>query len=948
MLITKNNSHLINVAITVLVMAVTLFMVMCCFAENGFSQERNIITDFEARRALANVLSYEDETLDEAIEEYRILIKEQPDEVSLRLELAQIRARQKNYQEALEEINIVLEQYPDRHETLGDKAIIEAHMGHIKKSAEIIMRLLQNGAYNEKLQLKLAEAMNIGGDFVKAETIYRNHLKKESFDNNVMQYLASTLTGMQRYEEAEEIYLKLLIDNRNLHKTFLQLAKLKLIEKDFSNALMYADKALEIRADDIKMLLFKAAVLYFDKKYYDALEIYKSIETKSMFEGKSPMECLIGAGKTYLKLNNLQFANEYFEKAYQYDQQNIEAQFYRTLPAKVVSDDFVENVFNRYRSMPDKLEEWAQLYKLSGFIETAIKFYEEILKFDNSYFPAKVALAEALAITRNYEPSITVLSELINDCTGNYKVLILMARVLSWSKHYEEAYSAYDVVINLNPDNPQPQKEKARVAVWDKQLHRASEIYTGIQPVAVDIKLFNNLKTLSDRKKSVFLIDNLQVLKREMDNGSVYQGYEEFRQNFITGKSRISDDASGEIEMIILNLHSDFRVQKSISLENQAKLLTWNKNFIEAMEVYEELIRFEPGNEEAIFDYGQIQCAIGLCDDTIETYDKLLNIDPIHSRALMAMDRENHKQNIKVEIDHLYWKELGRGELSDITRYRTDLGINIPVGGRNNISFTEHYWLEDPGLSSNSFSANGFTVGFDWIGNEYFSGSTKWTYKNYTDDELDHENTGHSSIWFNANDKAKIGIGYDRANEIYNFFGIDQGITSDAGWLSLSSNILRKLDVSAMAGYKSFSDNNENLSLSLSAGYEFTEFPKIFKVILRGDYFDAQKLNIFEFEEDELVNIVHPYWTPEDYKTGELTFKWYHNLSKLQFCGSEQHFYDLRVSPGMNTESTFSLKVEGGWHFEFLNHWKAGLKGSLFRSTEWDSETLRGSIEYQF
>jgi len=44
----------------------------------------------------------------------------------------------------------------------------------------------------------------------------------------------------------------------------------------------------------------------------------------------------------------------------------------------------------------------------------------------------------------------------------------------------------------------------------------------------------------------------------------------------------------------------------------KAKELGWNKRYTQAMNAYKQLICFEPGNEEAFFDYAQVECSQGL------------------------------------------------------------------------------------------------------------------------------------------------------------------------------------------------------------------------------------------------------------------------------------------------------------------------------------------------
>ncbi|MBL7102596.1 MAG: hypothetical protein ISS60_07545, partial [Desulfobacteraceae bacterium] len=62
--------------------------------------EENWITDFEARLALARILAYNDETLDESLKEYRILLRKRPDHPVVSLEMARVLIRKGDSKEA--------------------------------------------------------------------------------------------------------------------------------------------------------------------------------------------------------------------------------------------------------------------------------------------------------------------------------------------------------------------------------------------------------------------------------------------------------------------------------------------------------------------------------------------------------------------------------------------------------------------------------------------------------------------------------------------------------------------------------------------------------------------------------------------------------------------------------------------------------------------------------
>ena len=366
------------------------------------------------------------------------------------------------------------------------------------------------------------------------------------------------------------------------------------------------------------------------------------------------------------------------------------------------------------------------------------------------------------------------------------------------------------------------------------------------------------------------------------------------------------------------------------------------------MDTYEELLGFTPGNEEAIFDYAQIECALGLCDREAKTYKKLLDMDKLHGLAGKALERVKIRRNPSVKLGQIYWAERGRDGLTEIDRYRTDLGVDVPIDCRFHLKLTGHHWIEHPGFTDESYGANGFTLGAGGTLNPYIKGEAGWTKKIYRDDEFENTDTGYAHLWFNFRDYAVVGLGYDRTDELYNYFGIRQGIQANSWWMSIDSDITRRLEVMGQAKYMSYNDDNDGQRYLLGAGYSFTDHPRIFKIALTGEYRNTKNHDVYQYEDDQLVNIIHPYWTPQDYYAGGITFEWYHDLSKLLFCGSQLHFYDLALTLGTDTESNPSVELRGGWHYEFLNHWTFSITGLIHRSQLWKAEGMWADIRYQF
>jgi hypothetical protein len=134
----------------------------------------------------------------------------------------------------------------------------------------------------------------------------------------------------------------------------------------------------------------------------------------------------------------------------------------------------------------------------------------------------------------------------------------------------------------------------------------------------------------------------------------------------------------------------------------------------------------------------------------------------------------------------------------------------------------------------------------------------------------------------------------------------------------------------------------------LSPALAWTDHPRIFKTILMLEYRDTDRAAVFIPGATGLANIVHPYWTPQDYTHAAVTLEWYRDLAKSYFVGSEEHLYDLRATFGTDSESNPALTLEADWRREWRNRWifRAGLYLNLSR--EWDAHGMNLSLSRRF
>lgn len=898
------------------------------------------------RKKLALALSW-DKQDEKALALLVPLYQKHPRDKEIALELVRVYAKTGQKAEAATLARTLTRQFPQDPGLLVELGDQELGLGHARAAGDSYDRALKLAGEPEKLTVHVADQMNAWGDFYRVEAIYRKYLKKHPKDFEVRLKLAGTLGSAQRYEEAEGEYRRLLQEHPQSLEPLVGLAKLKLREKDFSRALAYADEILRMQPKNPEGLALRAESAYRLQQYAPAGENYRNLAGSKAHE----VEGLLGEGKALLKQGDRQAAAAAFTQAYTLAPQQVEVRYYYAGRETAASPEFVRNL-TAGRETPQQLAEWAQLYAADGFNRQAIACYEAALAQDPRYFPAQMGLAEILGVDRQYDRSIKMFQDLAEEYPGDAKIMISLARVLGWSKNYDRSLEVYRQIAAENPADPVPVKEMARTAAWGKMMPRAREIYASLQQPPVDQKLRAALESRQFQGRDAEIIQGLlSRLRPASPSGPGCQGYEAFSRELAQLQDRLSPEAGKQLETIRLELLPDYQVQKAAYLESQAKWQAWNKRYTPAMDSFAELINVQPGNQEARFDYAQILCAQGLCDQEAKAYKDLLILDPLHNLAGLALERQQIRSHPSLHISHSYWEETGTGQhaVSQIARNKTDLTLDIPLNCANRLRVSAHRWFERPKDGHGGpYWAEGPTLELNGIYNPYIKYALAWTGKYYEKSSVPNTNTGLAQIWFNLRNYAQLGLCYERTDEIYNDFGIRQGTQADNMWITLSSFVTRKFEVAAQARYIMFNDDNAEKVYSLSGSYDLTDHPRIFRIKLKGEYRNTDKINEYIFQGTNLLTIIHPYWTPKNYLGGILTLEWYHDLSKFYFCGSQLHYYALRTILGDDTTGNKGYGFEGEYNYEFLKHWTVNAKANIYRSGQWNAQGAWAFIKYQF
>lgn len=818
---------------------------------------------------------------------------------------------------------------PNNPEALAELADVEAALGHAASAKSLYERAL---ALPEGTGLlpRYAQTMQLWGAFGRAIAIQRQQVAQGRAEARLP--LALAYIAAQRGAEAEGL-LRGLLREGIAPQARLALARLKLEQEEPDAALealaplLSTNTPTGLSTEQDRETVVLAALAH--KKRgdpQDGLALLSRLP--SDVEPALRARLLMAAGRKEEARAQLTIARSATPK-------DIDISFL-ALGEQAAAPAQLEALTAPGARTSAELTAWAALLAESGQRAASLRCLRAALAADAMYFPARMALAETLAADRQYVAALAELDRMTAEFPDSSKVQLTRARVLSWDKRYAEAQEAYVQLATADPTDPVPVREAARVHFWAKERDQALASYESLLTPPVDASLAGELGRVANATNDAPLGDIAVSMAQAAAQNSQYRRYERLS---LSQENNISPESAPAVSRAVAGLLPAYRIQKGAALEAEAKNLSFDRRFASSLPVYERLLTFEPGNQEARFDQGQSACALGLCSQERQTYARLLEIDPMNSLAGAAQERLERRTAPALSLRQNTWHEDGRGSLARILRQRTDLGASASLADDHRLSLTQHRWYESP-RGTQSYEALGQTLAWEGVFSSSLRAAAAWTNKRYTMGDLNNVDTGRARLEFNMHDVARLGLGFERVEELANHFALSQASLSDNLFADLLLTPARDWEIAAELRGRNYSDGNLADMQKLSIGYSITDHPRQLKATWSGERRNTQKKSEELYAGATLVDIRRPYWTPQDYTAASFTLEWRHDLAKLEFCGAPQHWYALRAATGTDSENNPSVRFEAEWKYEFAERFSLEARGLVHRSPQWDADGL--------
>ncbi len=945
--------------------------------------EADWMSDQQARLLLARLLAKDNATLKQAEREYRRYLRSSPAEFLPQMELAEVLVRLNRFHEArniLEPLTFSAKASQAFWELLGDvrlydgapKSAVQAYqraakiakpslalrrklalalswsgdhknavpllwaiyntdpsdvqvalavtqslsaIGQSHQASKIISKLAASHPNDLEILLAKADVEAGLGHAVLAKQTYERAEQLDGSDRAVQAYAARAITWGDFHRTESMLRQRLANDSTN-RKLLLELIDVLIGAQRYEEAEMLLQKLLRADAKDLKALSELARLHLAEKNVKAAQADAKRLARIAPSSRLGPRT----AAKAYILSGDKKLAFDTFRQLCALDQVEVEdcqmtAQLGHSLGKEkeaLQAEKLIKKIEQEAASGvplieealasdrdPMKLTETGALLASQGLFESATDVLHRALEIDPDCFPASMALAEVFASIGNYKDSLDILDKLNNELPNTYKIMLTRARVFGWSKQYEQSLATYDELLRNNPNDTVAMRESARTSYWAKNAEQGAERY-----------------------------------------------------------KRLEDTLT----------HVNTEKAESVVLEADVKAQGYNRRFGRALETATDVLDTDPGNQEVLFDQGQAACALGLCDRERSAYEQLLYLDPMHSLAQKALDRLILRNKPAVNFRFSYWDEDGKGgRLAQITRYRWDVEAEVPFADRYALRVTQHLWLEDPKAPSESTSSSSSSAmsaparqysGAYWAEGQsvflagrfspWFAAEAAFTNKQYQDSGLSPVYLGRVALDGNIWDVVRLGLTYERLEELSNNISLAQSIQSDNLVVSLSAAFTRWLDMYFEGRVKEYSDGNQAIQSHLDLGVFLLDHPHELKLIFTGETRETLDTSRYVYEGDQLMNIIHPYWTPQHYRSGAMTLRWRHDLANDMFCGAKRHYYGVSGTVGTDTDNNEFWRIEAEYLYDVTDHISASVKGLLHRSQEWDAQGVWASLTYRF
>jgi len=417
------------------------------------------------------------ENKDYAVKFLEKAVKEIPQDLHFKTELAKVYQTLKKYDDAEK---VLLDSLEIDNKQLHPRTELAKVYQTLKKyddAEKVLLDLLVIDEDNLQARTELAKVYQTLKKYDDAEKVLLDLLVIDEDNLQARTELAKVYQTLKKYDDAEKVLLDLLVIDEDNLQARTELAKVYQTLKKYDDAEKVLLACIDISPKDLNSRTELAKVYQTLKKYDDAEKVLLACIDISPKDLNSRTEL----AKVYQTLKKYDDAEKVLLDLLVIDKDNLQA---RTELAKVYQtlkkyDDAIKYLKEYIKLDPNGLHprtELAKVYQTLKKYDDAEKVLLDLLVIDKDNLQARTELAKVYQTLKKYDDAEKVLLESLEIDNKQLHPRTELAKVYQALKKYDDAIKYLKEYIKLDPNGLHPRTELAKVYQALKKYDDAEKV----------------------------------------------------------------------------------------------------------------------------------------------------------------------------------------------------------------------------------------------------------------------------------------------------------------------------------------------------------------------------------------------------------------------------------------------------------------------------------------
>lgn len=862
-----------------------------------------------------------------------------PENIELRLKLGEALIAPESKEAGLMIFSQVVAQDPENLEAkLGQVRIyLKSYEPHL---ARPILQSIPPSEHKKEYLLALAAYHTVMGEYADAAVVYRTLLRDHPDDVEVYIGLGDNYYDAGEFEQAKQYYLRALSIEPSNRAARFRLARNYTDQRFFPEAEALLLELLEEDPNNLEAIRQYLEVLIQTHRAPQAEAYLLQRRAEGNLDIRHRLEIHLGLGRVFLEMNRGLDALYEYRAAVQ-------------LPAGVQP----EALYGIYASL--KLLEgyphakqvlMGHLVGIQGDYARivigdlasrdcqhllAFEMFQEVLHFSPENIAARFRLGEVQQRNPDNNPvTLQTYQSVLHASPSNIRARLGVARVLVSMREYPAAEQAYHVTIATMSTSLTARRELARLLHDRYGASRAARVYhAASQTAAVEEITLGGPKLSMPARPPMTINPSLSPLGTTTNGSGLPNSLHTPQNGYGGGNPRSGPGPAPRYQA------GGSLAGPAITTEQQAKKYKDWRPF-QAIPLFHGALDAEPINTHAWFELAQTYSSVNKTHAAIDTYQKLLEVDPCHREACIALNRNIYELKPQLRLDMDYFDQSGRDGLARISRFRFGPTAILPLGDEDEfVSAGYRHAIYDP-ENLERVLGNFFQLG----GQKRIHGP--WSAYGQLNVELFDEfistrPTFNAGVRYRTEKNCLFSMGAVLENVVENEGSIQQDIYRYGLEMSANWKPYRRWEMDAYYRFLSYSDNNDFNNFGFDNNFLVLMPPRQLSVDMNYRFWGFADQTIFDpIDPTNVVQAIHPYFAPQAFSQVELALEWKHWLSHDSFKGANQWWYSIRGGGQWDSDGEYYSMFEVKTERDLKPWFSVGAGYSLLRSRFYDNDVV--------